>query len=623
MRREKKQKVEHRFDGNALRSLKGRVLYILQKLEIDRLHRDLVNDVLDCLRSIYEERSDYKVAIKTWIKTDSGPMWDDLLQRYAEAKNSIGDPVHDLRQIWKRVAQLDKTLTVDLELTDSTIAEHLKDNSNKYKIISTDGTCYLYNDRTTLWKEGTKMDLCGFIRSFFTRENSKYYQFGDQKDQTTFQKLVKNMPSLKKIAEALCTFGADKEFERELDRGNYIPFAPDSVLNLHDLKTGIRDQSCYCTFELKDSIGYNPFEEFKELHDQKIMTDEVRMDKIYSDLYPNCHRFFSAVLPDIGRRRFLMLRLGLALTTNMDDRTIYFLWGNGKGGKSMIFLTLLQALGDFAISAHKNIIVKASSRQSSNSHNSHNVQCKDKRLIWVNELAKGDVLDDSAVKSWVSGDIKSDREIMRRQITYQPRGKLFVTTNVLPAFNSEDSALQDRIKGVRMNVRYWSDDTPLKPSNSESRDYKDFYDKETDIHWVKITKESRKFAEDFKSGKHGRELLRMLSCLAYECLQFFKDSETGSLPVPDIILKDTQEILHAGDVVRQFLDDHCEISDDWHDGVCLDEIFTVFNKYLMVRNQKCWQRKTLSETLQARLYYHPAWKSSIGHHTKLKLVSRP
>lgn len=633
-RREKKVKLSYRFDGNQLRSFRSKINYILSNISYVSLENDDIVQIFECVHSLYEDRKPGEQLVVNWTHA-TGEEEKIILDRYYTSRTNIDDPMLVLKGLWKKIMQRDKTLVVDLDLHDRSIALHLYDQSGnerndgknlfkarKYVITGSDGACYIYDDRTAIWKLGNKMDLCGFIGNFFA-DDEKYYKFSDPKDLERFKSKVRDTTHLKKIADACCMMAKDSEFEKELDLSEALPIENGEFITLRDLKVHQRDQSCKWSFELSCGVLNRKIDIFREEHDIKLMYDDVKMDKIYEELFPNCHKYFCGILKDIPKRRFLMLRLGLAITTSMKDRAIYLLWGHGMGGKSMVFMSILKILGKLAVSASKFIIIKGSSKQMANAHGTHNMQCKDKRLIWVNETGKGDAFDDSALKSWVSGDVKSDRDILKAQTTYIPRGKIFVTTNVVPTFNTHDSALQDRIKGVNMNVRYWSAETELKPKNWESEEYKDFFDEEANIHWVKITKESQAFVEKFHSGFWKAELLTMLCCLAYECFAFFEQSEDGVLPVPEIISKETKYLISSGDVVQNFLDDCCEIVDHHHDGDCIDTVSTYFNTYLSLLNQKIWQRKTLSEILRSRLLYHETWRTSIGQHTKIKVTNPP
>lgn len=213
------------------------------------------------------------------------------------------------------------------------------------------------------------------------------------------------------------------------------------------------------------------------------------LDALLGKIYPS--------VPILGKRTWFLHRLGISLTTNVEDRAGYWLYGVGSGGKTKI---------------------------------------TDGTDISVRDLHKSF----SQKKVW---------------------GKVFTCTQYPPIIDQNDHAVRDRVQAMHMNVRFWLISQPYKPENWDDEKYQDFHDPVRDIYWVKRTSETDAFCRAMSvpedKGGYLNELFSYCVLCAHRAIKIITNPLLGRLPVE--IKKETEEFFSASDVVKDFINENCQV----------------------------------------------------------------
>lgn len=144
--------------------------------------------------------------------------------------------------------------------------------------------------------------------------------------------------------------------------------------------------------------------------------------------------------------------MGYALTGMTTEQCLFFLYGLGANGKSVLLNVLLALLGgDYAIqTATETLMVK---RNVDGSNASPDLaRLKDIRLTTANEVEDGSLLAEARVKELTGGDKITARFLYGTQFDFVPKLKLIIAGNHKPIIRGHDHGIWRRIKLIPFEV---------------------------------------------------------------------------------------------------------------------------------------------------------------------------
>jgi putative DNA primase/helicase len=129
--------------------------------------------------------------------------------------------------------------------------------------------------------------------------------------------------------------------------------------------------------------------------------------------------------------------LGYALTGATRDHALFFGYGTGANGKSVLLSTVAGILGDY----HKTAPIETFNASNVDGHPTDLAMLRGARLVTATETEKGRQWAESRIKSLTGGDRVSARFMRQDFFEYTPQFKLFIAGNQRPGLRSVDEAI--------------------------------------------------------------------------------------------------------------------------------------------------------------------------------------
>ena len=154
--------------------------------------------------------------------------------------------------------------------------------------------------------------------------------------------------------------------------------------------------------------------------------------------------FIEQLFPVKELRDYMWEHLASTLIGNNENQTFNIYTGSGANGKSKLVDLMSLCLGEYKGTVPCTLITQK--RNSIGSTASEVVQLKGKRYAVMQELSKGDVINEGVMKEITGGDPIQARALFKETITFVPQFKLVVCTNTLFDIKSTDDGTWRRIR---------------------------------------------------------------------------------------------------------------------------------------------------------------------------------
>lgn len=215
---------------------------------------------------------------------------------------------------------------------------------------------------------------------------------------------------------------------------------------------------------------------------------------------------------DAALEAFIQRMLGYALTGLTRDHALFFLYGLGANGKSVLIKTVIGIMDEYHRTAPIEMLLASKHER----HPTELAGLVGRRLVTATETEQGKRWAEAKIKTLTGGDRISARFMARDFFEFEPRFKLLVAGNHKPSLNTVDEAIRRRFHLVPFTVT--------------------------------IPKEERdpQLVEKLKLQWPG-----ILQWMIEGCTKW---QETG-LGAPDCVTKATSEYLASQDTMRNWLDE--------------------------------------------------------------------
>ncbi len=162
---------------------------------------------------------------------------------------------------------------------------------------------------------------------------------------------------------------------------------------------------------------------------------------------PTWDAFLQRVLPVEELRGFLQRLSGYALTGDVSEQKLPFLYGLGANGKSTYINTFMEALGDYAQQAPPELLTVKG-----HSHPTELADLMGARLVASVEVEDGKRLAESLVKQLTGGERIKARYMRQDFFQFDPTHKVFLVANHRLEVRGTDHAIWRRIKMIPFEV---------------------------------------------------------------------------------------------------------------------------------------------------------------------------
>ena len=165
-----------------------------------------------------------------------------------------------------------------------------------------------------------------------------------------------------------------------------------------------------------------------------------------------------AMCDDAELIAYLQKALGYGMTGDISEHAFFVAYGQGGNGKTTLFGTIQQILGDYADSLRSDSLMV---KRSESSIPNDIAALKGQRFIVSSEGEEGQRLAESLVKSITGGDLVKARFLRAEFFTFKPTHKIFFFTNKKPVIRGTDEGIWRRIHLIPFDAKFTKKDKQL------------------------------------------------------------------------------------------------------------------------------------------------------------------
>jgi putative DNA primase/helicase len=134
---------------------------------------------------------------------------------------------------------------------------------------------------------------------------------------------------------------------------------------------------------------------------------------------------------------FLQTAAGWALTGNIEEQTMFILYGSGANGKTTFLNTIMYLLGDYALATPTESFMKKNGDQNTNDI----ARLRGARFVTTTEAEQGRRLSEPLIKKITGNDQMTARFLYGEYFNFTPTFKIFMATNHKPVIKGTDHGI--------------------------------------------------------------------------------------------------------------------------------------------------------------------------------------
>ena len=258
---------------------------------------------------------------------------------------------------------------------------------------------------------------------------------------------------------------------------------------------------------------------------------------------------------DAELRAFIGRALGYALTGLTREHSMFFAYGSGANGKSVLTATAAGILGDYHTSAPIETFVASQQER----HPTDLAGLRGARLVTVTETEEGRRWAEAKIKALTGGDRISARFMRQDFFEFLPQFKLWIAGNHRPHLRSVDEAIRRRFHLVPFTIT-------IPPSERDQN-----------------------LAEKLKAEWPG-----ILSWIIEGCAEW----QRVGLQPPRAVTSATDDYFESEDAVGAWIDERCERRlDSWE---LTKSLFASWKEWAEAAGERTGTRKRFVQALESR-----------------------
>jgi putative DNA primase/helicase len=252
---------------------------------------------------------------------------------------------------------------------------------------------------------------------------------------------------------------------------------------------------------------------------------------------------------------YLQRVLGYALTGVTSEHALFFAYGTGANGKSVLLSTVAGLLGDY----HKTSAMETFTASKGDRHPTELADLRGARLVTASETEEGRHWAESRIKQLTGGDRLSARFMRQDLFEFQPTFKLVIAGNHKPSLRSVDEAMRRRFHMIPFAVT------------------------------IPAAERDGELTEKLKAEWPG-----VLKWLIDGCLRW----QGEKLSPPKAVTAATAEYMEAEDATASWIADKCEVDPSaWCSSM---ELFASWSAWATKAGEQISSQKRLTQTLESR-----------------------
>ena len=257
---------------------------------------------------------------------------------------------------------------------------------------------------------------------------------------------------------------------------------------------------------------------------------------------------------DVELIAFVQRMAGYALTGITREHALFFLYGTGANGKSVLINTIAGMIGEY----HRPAPIETFTTSAVDRHPTEVARLCGARLVTASETEEGRRWAESRIKELTGGDPIAARFMRQDHFEYQPQFKLVIAGNHKPGLKSVDEAIRRRFHLIPFNVTIPPVERDLELANKLKQE------------WPGI-----------------------LAWTIEGCLQW----QSAGLKPPKAVQQATTQYFEAEDSFALWLDECCKKNaDGWESS---SELFACWKNWASSKGEAVGTDKRLAQLLEA------------------------
>ncbi|MGE6344107.1 phage/plasmid primase, P4 family [Bacillus mycoides] len=239
---------------------------------------------------------------------------------------------------------------------------------------------------------------------------------------------------------------------------------------------------------------------------------------------PNWKAFMESIFktpagePDHELINYLQKAIGYSLTGVTKEQVMFFLFGNGRNGKSTFINIIQDLLGDYGRQTNSDTFLK---KRNDSGINNDVARLDGARFVSAVESEEGQQLSEALVKQITGGEKMSARFLRQEYFEFTPEFKVFFTTNHKPIVKGSDEGIWRRIMLIPFTITI--------PKDKIDYDLPD---------------------------KLAKEMPGVLRWAVEGCMKW----QTEGLRAPEAVKAATAEYREDMDILAPFIDENCTVN---------------------------------------------------------------
>lgn len=258
---------------------------------------------------------------------------------------------------------------------------------------------------------------------------------------------------------------------------------------------------------------------------------QIRAESAY-ETDARCPRFEKFLLEIMGgdqeKVAFLQRFFGYSFLRDPRQRKIAIIDGSGNNGKSLLFDTLEEVVGNSLIKTIPSSVLLHAKSSDAEKPSPFLASMAGKAIVYCSETPEGRALDVNLVKQLTGNDKITARKLYSEPVAMLPTWQICIFTNNRPQIKGHDPAIWRRIIYIHLTENF-----VLNPKDEHE-------------HKIDVSLSAKLIRE--KEG-----IFNWIIRGAFEYLRLANENEGDGLKIPDSIIKDTLEYREEQDLYSQFI----------------------------------------------------------------------
>lgn len=378
--------------------------------------------------------------------------WDRKQSGSTYGAITLHKAIEHCQNVYSPTAPKDDDFSVNISTSEKT--QKLKlysfdDTGNAQRMADMFGEKigFNYNDKRWMLYDKTKWiyDTTGFINSLIDKSleamkgEAEYYEKYDAENDTEMKK------EFDKHYKKSRNHNTKTALEKEVQ--HYVPVTPnyfDRHKMLLNTPSGVIDLN---TFEIREVTPKDYF------------TKSVNACYTKNANCPTWIKFLYEIFDnDEDLIKYIQKAVGYSLTGSTEEQCAFFLYGNGRNGKSTFIDIIRELFGDYA----QNIQPETIMVRNNNAINSDIARLKGARFVTSVEPNEGLKLNEGLLKQLTGGDIVTARKLYAEEFEFKPEFKLWMATNHKPIIRGTDLGIWRRVHMIPFKIIVAEEDVDKK-----------------------------------------------------------------------------------------------------------------------------------------------------------------